>query len=92
MVLVQDAGYRWFRMWYDVREATPERVLAAVEEQHGAPSSSGSFTLAWGAAVERGRVICRGAAFSVGDQLGVCLYAMPADPERLRAWVSDGWS
>ncbi|WP_034353404.1 hypothetical protein [Deinococcus phoenicis] len=78
VVLVQDAGYRWFRMRYDVQEATPERMLAAVEDQHGAPSSSGTFTLAWGAAVERGRVFCRGAAFSVGDQLGV--------------WVTDGWS
>ncbi|GMA15757.1 hypothetical protein E5F05_06250 [Deinococcus metallilatus] len=92
VVLVQDVGRRWFRMRYDVREATPERVLAAVEEQHGAPSSSGSFTLAWGAAVERGRVSCRGAAFSVGDQLGVCLYAVPTDLERLGAWVPDGWS
>ena len=88
VVLVQDAGYRWFRMRYSVREATPERVLAAVEEQHGAPSSAGSFTLAWGASVERGRVTCRGAAFSVGDQLGVCLYAPAADLERLGAWAS----
>ncbi|WP_216325009.1 hypothetical protein [Deinococcus aestuarii] len=92
VVLVQDAGYRWFRMRYDVHEATPERVLAAVEGDHGAPSSAGSFTLAWGASVERGWVSCRGAAFSVGDQLGVCLYAVPDDLERLGAWVPGGWS
>ena len=91
-MLVQDAGWRWFRMRYDVREATPERVLAAVEAQHGAPSSSGSFTLAWGAAREGRRVGCAGAAFSVGDQLGLCLYAPPADLERLAAWtVQDGF-
>lgn len=91
VVLVQDAGYRWFRMRHTVQEATPERVLAAVEGDHGAPSSSGSFTLAWGASVERGRVVCRGAAFSVGDQLGVCLYAMPDDLARLGAWVDREW-
>lgn len=85
-MLVQDAGRRWFRIQYDVRGATPERMLAAVEEQHGAPSSSGSFTLGWGASVDRRRVACRGAAFSVGDQLGVCLYALPDDLERLGAW------
>ncbi|GBF07217.1 hypothetical protein DAERI_130047 [Deinococcus aerius] len=90
VVLVQDAGYRWFRMRYSVQEATPERVRAAVEGDHGAPSSSGSFTLAWGASVERGRVACRGAAFSVGDQLGVCLYAVPDDLERLGAWADQG--
>ncbi|MCP2015169.1 hypothetical protein L1280_002330 [Deinococcus sp. HSC-46F16] len=88
VVLVQDVGYRWFRMQCSVQEATPERVLAAVEGDHGAPSSAGSFTLAWGASVERGRVSCRGAAFSVGDQLGVCLYAVPDDLEWLRAWGS----
>lgn len=92
VVLVQDAGYRWFRMRYTVQGATPERVRAAVEGDHGAPSSAGSFTLAWGASVQGGRVNCRGAAFSVGDQLGVCLYAGPDDLERLGAWVPGGWS
>ncbi len=92
MVLVSDAGRRWFRARYDVREATPGRVLAAVEQEWGGPSSGGLFTLCWGTAEEatrtRGRLACRGAAFSVADQHGLCLYAEAADLERLKACTS----
>lgn len=75
-----------------VLPADVAKLLHCVEVEAGVPSSSSTFTLAWGVTDEAAGVTCRGAAFSASDHVGLCLCAPPHELARLQAWwaIQDG--